>query len=211
MVGASLPGGSNAFLGRLQKYPIRERSLPHSRSCPQPGPLQGLGQRDECLCVSVAMCVLSSLCSVGGLLFLCIVTSLTVVETATPINSSQELCLWLYTFSFITNGNKLNGFKFPSTKLPCPLQPARYQAPPGARTVTMLPTSSIEVGFPSSSSRLVTVAAGNRMLNPMFSHKPILLPACIHIHVHACACVLGSTQCPSCAVCSHTPNGRPMG
>lgn len=100
MVGASLLGGSNAFLGRLQKYPIRERSLLRSRSCPQPGPLQGLGQRDECLCVSVAMCVLSSLCSVGGLLCLCIVTPLTVVETATPINSSQELCLQLRTFGF---------------------------------------------------------------------------------------------------------------
>lgn len=124
--------GGCFITGRVQCLPREAAEIshqrkkpPHSRSCPQPGPLQGPGQRDECLCVSVAVCVLSSLCSVGGLLFLCIVTLLTVVETATPINSSQELCLWLYTSGFITNGNKLNGLKFPSTKLPWPPQPAR--------------------------------------------------------------------------------------
>ena len=79
----------------------RGRFLPHSLAPPQ-----GLGRRDECLCVSVAVCVLSSLCSVGGLLSLCIVTPLTVVETATPINSSQEPCLALHFCLLI--GNKLN-------------------------------------------------------------------------------------------------------
>lgn len=57
MVGASLPGGSNAFLGRLQKYPIRERSLPRSRSCPQPGPPAGPGvERRVSLCVCGCVC-----------------------------------------------------------------------------------------------------------------------------------------------------------
>lgn len=73
----------------------------------------------------------------------------------------------------------------------------------------LLPTTSMEVGFlsPSSSSRLVTVdsastlAAGNRSLSPMFNQNCILLLACIHKHVHARACMLGSTQCPyPCAV-----------
>lgn len=79
----------------------RGRFLPHSLAPPQ-----GPGRRDKCLCVSVAVCVLSSLCSVGGLLSLCIVTPLTVVETATPINSSQELRLALRFCLLI--GNKLN-------------------------------------------------------------------------------------------------------
>lgn len=63
---------------------------------PQPGPPQGPGRRDERLRVSVAVCVLSSLCSVGGLLSLRVVTPLTVVETPTPINSSQEPRLALF-------------------------------------------------------------------------------------------------------------------
>lgn len=81
------PGGSRNIPPERETSP-RSRFLPHNLAPPQ-----GLGRRDKCLCVSVAMCVLSSLCSVGGLLSLCIVTPLTVVETATPINSSQESCL----------------------------------------------------------------------------------------------------------------------
>lgn len=94
------PGGCRNILPERETSP-RGRFLPHSLA-----PLQGLGWRDECLCVSVAMCVLSSPCSVGGLLSLCIVTPLTVVETATPINSSQEPRLALR-FCFLI-GNKLN-------------------------------------------------------------------------------------------------------
>lgn len=83
-------------LGGCRNTPSEKEASPAAGPAHSLVPPQGPGRRDECLCVSVAVCVLSSLCSVGGLLFLCIVTPLTVVETATPINSSQELCLWLY-------------------------------------------------------------------------------------------------------------------
>jgi len=157
VVGASLPGGSNTFPRRLQNYSTGERNLPLRQvPAPQPGPAQGPGRRDECLCVSVAVCVLSSPCSVGGLLSLCIVTPLTVVETATPINSSQELRLALHFCLFI--GNKL--IEIPQSKtVSCPQQqPAREQGPSGVGTVSFSPTTSTEVSSPPPSpSRLVAV------------------------------------------------------
>lgn len=107
--------------GGCRNIPSHKKASPAAGPAHSLAPLQGPGRRDECLCVSVAVCVLSSLCSVGGLLFLCIVTPLTVVETATPINSSQELASGsMLAFSFIANGNKFNGWKLPSTELLCP-------------------------------------------------------------------------------------------
>lgn len=83
--------GPTPSLGGCRNIPPERETSPHGGFLPHSlAPPWGLGRRDECLCVSVAMCVLSSPCSVGGLLSLCIVTPLTVVETATPINSSQE-------------------------------------------------------------------------------------------------------------------------
>lgn len=107
--------GGCFITGRARRLPWEAAEISHQRKKPPPvagscptawPPPQGPGWRDKCLCVSVAVCVLSSPCSVGGLLSLCIVTPLTVVETATPINSSQEPRLALRFCLLI--GNKLD-------------------------------------------------------------------------------------------------------